>query len=183
VDGRPPGRFVAEEIAGPFGADLAFGLDATAQARCAELEFDAPDWPERNAGEPGSVKARAVGNPAGARDLAVVNGPRWRSATVPAVNLHATAVGVARFYDELMRRPVGAVMATGQFTGVDRFIGNPVTWGLGVQLESDGTWGMGGLGGNAGWADPDRGLAVAYVTRRLGDFTTVDRIEEALGDF
>jgi hypothetical protein len=39
---------------------------------------------------------------------------------------------------------------------------------------------MGGLGGNAGWADPGRGLAIAYVTRRLGDFTTVDRVEGAL---
>ncbi|MEV6634288.1 serine hydrolase domain-containing protein [Actinoplanes sp. NPDC051470] len=181
VDGRSPARFVAEEIAGPFGADLAFGLGPADRARCAELEFDAPDWPERNAGEPGSVKERAVGNPAGARDLAVVNGELWRSATVPAVNMHATALGVARFYDELMRRPVGAMMATGQFTGVDRFIGgDPLTWGLGVQLEADGTWGMGGLGGNAGWADPGRGLAVAYVTRRLGDFATVDRIEAAL---
>ncbi|GLY99344.1 serine hydrolase [Actinoplanes sp. NBRC 103695] len=183
VDGRSPGRFVAEEIAEPFRADLHFGLDAAGQARCAELEFDAPDWPRRNTGEPGSVKARAVENPAGARDLAVVNSALWRSATVPAVNLHATALGIARFYDELMRRPVGAMIATGQFTGVDQFIGgDPVTWGLGVQLEADGTWGMGGLGGNAGWADPGRGQAIAYVTRRLGDFSTVDRIEEALAD-
>jgi CubicO group peptidase (beta-lactamase class C family) len=181
VDGRAPARFVAEEIAGPFRADLGFGLAAADQARCAELEFDAPDWPQRNTGEPGSVKARAVENPAGARDLAVVNSEQWRASTVPAVNLHATALGVARFYDDLMRRPVGAMMATGQFTGVDRFIGGePLTWGLGVQLEADGTWGMGGLGGNAGWADPGRGQAIAYVTRRLGDFATVDRIEEAL---
>jgi CubicO group peptidase (beta-lactamase class C family) len=53
-------------------------------------------------------------------------------------------------------------------------------WGLGVQLEPDGSWGMGGLGGNAAWADPARGLAIAYVTRRLGDFATVDRIDDAL---
>jgi CubicO group peptidase (beta-lactamase class C family) len=109
-----------------------------------------------------------------------VNSPLWRAASIPAVNLHATAVGIARFYDELMRRPVGATMATAQFEGFDHFIGDTVVWGLGVQLEPDGSWGMGGLGGNAGWADPARGLAIAYVTRRLGDFSTVDRIEAAL---
>lgn len=67
-----------------------------------------------------------------------------------------------------------------QFEGVDRFIGSNTIWGLGVQFEPDGTWGMGGLGGNAGWADPVRGQAIAYVTRRLGDYAAVDRIETAL---
>jgi hypothetical protein len=71
-------------------------------------------------------------------------------------------------------------MAAPQFAGVDRFIGAHVVWGLGVQIEPDGSWGMGGLGGNAAWADPARGRAVGYVTRRLGDFAAVDRIEAAL---
>lgn len=180
VDGRAPARFVAEEIAGPFGADLAFGLGAGDIARCADLEFDAPDWPARNTGAPGSVRERAVRNPAGARDPAVVNSDLWRAATVPAVNLHATAAGIARFYVGLMSRPVGATMATAQFAGFDGFIGGHTVWGLGVQIEPDGSWGMGGLGGNAGWADPARGQAIAYVTRRLGDFAAVERIEAAL---
>jgi CubicO group peptidase (beta-lactamase class C family) len=180
VDGRSPARFVVEEIARPFGADLGFGLSRADIARCAELEYDSPDWPARMLGEPGSVHARAVQNPAGARDVAVVNGDLWRSASVPAVNLHATAMGIARFYAELMRRPVGATMATTQFVGVDRFIGSRTVWALGVQVEPDSSWGMGGLGGNAGWADPRRDRAIAYVTRRLGDFTAVDRIEAAL---
>ena len=110
----------------------------------------------------------------------MVNSDLWRSASVPAVNLHATAMAIARFYQELMTRPIGATMATAQFEGVDLFIGSQTVWGLGVQLEPDGSWGMGGLGGNAGWADPGRGQAIAYVTRQLGDFAAVDRIETAL---
>ena len=180
VDGRPPAEFVAEEIAGPFGADFGFGLGPADIARCAELEYESPDWPDRQRGKPGSVRARAVQNPAGARDLAVVNSDRWRAASVPAVNLHSTAIALARFYAELLTRPIGAVMATPQFTGDDLFIGQPTVWGLGVQFEPDGTWGMGGLGGNAAWADPSRGHAIAYVTRRLGDFAAVDRIDNAL---
>ncbi|MFD0519035.1 serine hydrolase [Paractinoplanes durhamensis] len=132
-------------------------------------------------GIPDSVHARAVSNPPGARDLAVVNSPLWRRAAVPAVNIHATATGIARFYAAILdgRLPD---LAIPQYTGADLFLESEVTWGLGVQIEPDGTWGQGGLGGNAGWADPARELAIAYVTRRLGDFTTVDRIEQALGE-
>jgi CubicO group peptidase (beta-lactamase class C family) len=179
VDGRPPAQFVAEEIAVPLNLDLAFALSPKDQLRCAELEFDSPDWPARMLGTPASVHARAVSNPPGARDLAVVNSPLWRSAAVPAVNVHATSTAIARFYAAVMdgRLPT---LAIPQYTGPDLFIEQEVTWALGVQIEPDQTWGQGGLGGNAGWADPARSLSIAYVTRRLGDFTTTDRIESAL---
>jgi CubicO group peptidase (beta-lactamase class C family) len=175
VDGRTPAVFVAEEIPYDFG----FALSDADIARCAELEYDSPDWPERMLGAPDSVHAQAVANPAGARDLAVVNSDLWRRAAVPAVNLHATASAIAQFYAALLdgRLPD---LAVPQYTGMDLFLESEVTWGLGVQFEADGTWGHGGLGGNAGWADPVHGLAIGYVTRRLGDFTAVDRIEAAL---
>ena len=174
VDGRPAAKFVAEEIAEPYGLDLGFGLsDFT---RCADLEYDTPDWPDRMAGEPDSVRSRAVANPGGARDVRILNSPLWRSASIPAVNLHATATAIARFY----ALPQVAALAQPQFTGVDQFIGRSVVWGLGVQIEPDGTWGQGGLGGNAGWFDPARRLAIGYVTRRLGDFAVVDRVDAAI---
>lgn len=174
VDGRPPARFVAEEIARPLGLDFGFAL--ADHSRCAELEYETPDWPERMLGEPGSIHALAVSNPTGARDLTVVNGELWRSAAVPAVNLHATATSIARFYGT----PSAAALAVPQFEGVDRFLDSNVVWGFGVQIEPDGSWSMGGLGGNCGWFDPGRGFAVGYVTRRLGDFAAVDRIDAAL---
>jgi CubicO group peptidase (beta-lactamase class C family) len=174
VDGRSPASAVAS-----MGFDFGFALSDADIARCADLEYDAPDWPARMLGEPGSVHARAVSNPAGARDLAVVNSDLWRRAAVPAVNLHATSTGIAQFYAAVLDGRLPA-MAEPQYTGMDLFLEQEVTWGLGVQIEADGTWGMGGLGGNAGWADPANGLAIGYVTRRLGDFTVVDRIEAAL---
>jgi CubicO group peptidase (beta-lactamase class C family) len=193
VDGRMPGQFVAEEIAGPWGLDFGFGLGLTDIARCAELEYDRADWPVRSVGIPGSVRARAVQNPHGTRDLAVVNSDAWRSAQVPAVNLHSTATAIARMYagllaggildgHRLLTPSLVESMVSAQYTGEDLFIERPVVWGLSVQLEADGTWGVGGLGGNAGWADPATGHAVAYVTRRLGDFEQVDAIEAALRD-
>jgi CubicO group peptidase (beta-lactamase class C family) len=189
VDGRPPHRFVAEEIAVPWRLALGFGSDEP--ARCAELEFDRPDRPDELLGEPGSVHARAIANPPGSRDLAVLNSDLWRRAVIPAVNLHATADSLARFYAGLLaggvldgHRLLGEALVTdltkGHFTGPDLFIGHDTTWGLGVQLEPDGTWGMGGLGGNAAWADPATGHAIAYVTRRIGDFDRVGAIDSAL---
>ena len=191
VDGRSPGRFVAEEIAGPWRLDLGFGLDAAARDRCAELEYDRSDWPARMLGTAGSLHERALCNPAGALELATVNGAAWRSAEVPAVNLHTTATGVARMYAGLLaggtldgRRlldPALAAAATSaQHTGPDLVLERPVGWGFGVQVDEDGTWGMGGLGGNAGWADPATGHAIGYVTRRLGDSERAAAVDAAL---
>jgi CubicO group peptidase (beta-lactamase class C family) len=61
-----------------------------------------------------------------------------------------------------------------------RSSGGWIVWGLGVQIEPDDSWGTGGFGGNCGWADPAAGLTIGYVTRRLGDFAAVDRIDAAL---
>ncbi|AGL13683.1 serine hydrolase [Actinoplanes sp. N902-109] len=191
VTGRAPAEFVATEIAQPWRLDFGFALGPADLGRCAELEFDGPQRPAQLVGEPGSVHARAVSNPPGTRDLSVLNSDLWRTAAVPAVNLHATAKAVARCYAGLLaggeldgRRLLSSALVgeltAAQFRGFDHFIGRETTWGLGVQLEPDGTWGMGGLGGSAGWADPARGHAIGYVTRRLGDFARVDAIDAAI---
>jgi CubicO group peptidase (beta-lactamase class C family) len=54
-----------------------------------------------------------------------------------------------------------------------------VTWGLGFGLL-DGGFGMGGIGGSLGWADPGRGVALAYVTTRMGGFDRAEALERAL---
>jgi CubicO group peptidase (beta-lactamase class C family) len=179
VDGRPPAQFVADEIATPLNLDLAFALPTHDLLRCADLEFETPDWPTKAQGKPGSVRARAGSNPPGARDLAIVNSPLWRQSAVPATNIHATARAIAGFYAAVLdgRLPP---LAIPQYTGQDLFIEQQVTWGLGVHIDPTGAWGHGGLGGNLAWADPTRQTVIAYVTRRLGDFTTADQIEAAL---
>src|SRR6185437_10983370 len=98
---------------------------------------------------PGSVHARAVSNPPGARDLAVVNSPLWRQSAIPSTNFHATSRAIAGFYAAIVDGRLPA-LAVPQYTGQDLFIGQTVTWGLGVQIDHD-TWGHGGLGGNLGW--------------------------------
>ncbi|MFG1949884.1 serine hydrolase domain-containing protein [Micromonospora sp. NPDC048830] len=191
VDGRPVGRFLADEIAGPWRLDLGFGLGPADRRRCADLSYGDPGWPARALGEPGSLRARALGNPAGGLDVAVLNGPVWRSAEVPAVNLHATAAGLARLYAGLLAggtldgvrlfSPELVAEATRvQYDGPDVVLDRRACWTLGMQWEPDGSWGMGGIGGSSAWADPARGYTVAYATARLADHDRVDELVEAL---
>ena len=123
-------------------------------------------------------------------DLATVNGEAWRRAEIPAVNGHGTAEAVARFYAGLLAggeldgvRLVSpetvAAMSAVQLTGPDVLLEDDVTWGLGVRVDHDG-FGMGGLGGSLGLADPALGLAEAYVTRRMGDHARAEAMDAAV---
>ena len=58
-------------------------------------------------------------------------------------------------------------------------IRSKVTWGLGVWVDYDG-FGMGGLGGSLGMADPALGLAEAYVTRHLAGHDRAGAMDAAL---
>jgi CubicO group peptidase (beta-lactamase class C family) len=129
-------------------------------------------------------------NPAGCRDLDVLNGPLWRETEVPAVNLHATAPAIARFYaglltggtldgHRLLSPEMTAELVRVQHSGPDLLLERDVEWSLGMQVDPDGTWGMGGIGGSVGYADPALDYAFAYATRHLADFDRVDVLAEA----
>jgi CubicO group peptidase (beta-lactamase class C family) len=183
ADGRTLGRFWREEVAGPWALDFHVGLGAAELARAIDLEG------ELGPGE-GDVRRLALTNPPGLLDLAVVNGEPWRAAEIPAVNGHGTAAAVARFYAGLLGggeldgvRLVApgtvAAMTRGELTARDVVLGDEVTWGLGVWVDRDG-FGMGGLGGSLGMADPALGLAEAYVTRHLAGHDRADSMDAAL---
>jgi CubicO group peptidase (beta-lactamase class C family) len=184
VDGRTLGTFWREEVARPWRLDFHVGLRDGELARVAGLTGEFPAF----AG--GELYERALGNPPGARDLAVVNGEAWRRAEIPAVNGHGTAAAVARFFEglraggelegvRLVAPETVAAMRAGELRAHDAVIGDEMCWGLGVWVDSDG-WGMGGTGGSLGMTDPALGLAEAYVTRRLGTHDRADLMDAAL---
>ncbi|MBX9396162.1 beta-lactamase family protein [Streptomyces sp. TRM72054] len=185
VDGRMPGRFLADEVADPWDLNLALGLDASMQQRAAELEYGDPQWTHRLSGPPGSLRYRAVTNPEGWLTLPVLNSPVWRAAQVPAGNIHLSAMACARLYAgllaggtldgvRLLSADLVAQLSRVHAQGPDLLLGRSVRWGLGVQIEPErGEWGMGGISGSYAFTRPGLGYSFAFLTRRLDDYRRV----------
>jgi CubicO group peptidase (beta-lactamase class C family) len=197
ADGRTLGAFWREEVAGPWRLDVQIGLTGVELARAVDLEGELPS------AEGGGLYELALGNPPGARDLAVVNGEAWRRAEVPAINAHGTARGVARFFEgvraggtldgvRLASPATAAAMHAGELRARDELLEEEICWGLGVWVEPErsgderearGRWfGMGGIGGSLGMADPELGIAEAYVTRHMAGHDRAEAMDAALRD-
>jgi CubicO group peptidase (beta-lactamase class C family) len=176
VDGRTLGRFLRDEVTGPLGLDFTIGLTDAEQARAVDLAgFDR--LPDKG--------GRALSNPPGARDPAVVNSRAWRAAEIPAVNGHGTARAIAGFYAALLTGGVlsSAVLAeatTAQCSGPDRVMGDDTAWGLGFGIDPADGYGMGGTGGSLGWASTAGGYAYAFVTAAMGTHDRSTAVENAL---
>jgi CubicO group peptidase (beta-lactamase class C family) len=188
IDGRLPGAWLREEVAGPLGADLAWGLGSQDQSRCAEIcwEIDVDrgiEWlMSQVATDEQRMVALGYANPPGYSGIGVVNTGNWRAAHVPSANLHATARGVARVYEALagggsvdgvtvLDSDVLAEATTAQSEGWCPALERDVSFGLGFQPSrpdrpfgpNQGSFGHFGTGGAVGFADPAAGLAFGYV--------------------
>jgi CubicO group peptidase (beta-lactamase class C family) len=122
----------------------------------------------------------------------VANTAAWRSAEIPAANGHGTARGLATVYAVVagggehdgvrLLSPEGVErIREGQGRGVDLLLGAgmagvPMEFALGVVLSGpEGQYGPNpravghdGYGGSFGMADPEAGLAVAWVMNKMG---------------
>jgi CubicO group peptidase (beta-lactamase class C family) len=188
VDGRLPGTWLREEIAGPLGADLAWGLDPTQQARCAEVVWETDvtggiDWLVSSAAtDEQRMVALGYANPPGYSSIGVVNTAEWRATQVPSTNLHATARGVARLYSALaaggtidgvtvLDADVLVEATAPQSEGWCPVLEREATFGLGFQPTrpdrpfgpNEGSFGHFGTGGAVGFADPEARVAFGYV--------------------
>jgi CubicO group peptidase (beta-lactamase class C family) len=184
VDGRGLGTFLREEVCEPLGLEFHVGLRPAELRRAVELTGLGEDFDRRSAAGRPELYDRAIGNPPGARDPAVVNGARWRAAEIPAINGHGTARGVAGLYAALLG---GRILSpallreatTPQCRGIDAVFGHDTAWGLGFAVDGD-DFGIGGLGGSYGGASPGGGYAFAFVTGTMGDDVPSVDLENAL---
>lgn len=173
--GAPSVAETLREIATEAGWDLHFGVPEHELGRVADLDYLDPDWPEQ-----GNAKAFAV--PEGTRDIEILNSDRWRRASFPAIGLHASAAGLAKFYWQLTQpdgpvfNAIGAELLhdyiTVQASGPDLLLKRDVDWTLGFQID-EGDITMGGAGGSAGWYDPELHYSLGFVTRGLADHERV----------
>jgi CubicO group peptidase (beta-lactamase class C family) len=185
VSGKPLKQFVAEEIAGPMGADLQIGARAEDWDRIADVVPPPPLPFDLAAADPASPMVRTFTGPVA--DAAAANTAAWRQADMGATNGH----GHARSVVQIMR-----VMSLGgeaggvrllssetidlvfdqQSDGVDLVLGIPLRFGIGYALPKQETvpyipdgkicfWG--GWGGSLIIMDLDRRLTIGYTMNRM----------------
>ncbi len=182
VSGKTLKQFVAEEIAGPLGADFQIGAAEEDWGRIADV-VPPPPMPFDLA--PGSPAYKTFTGPAG--DARFANTPAWRRADIGAVNGHGNARSVARILSAVSRGgEVDGVRLLGRKTidlifdeqanGVDLVLGIPLRWGMGFalpQLDSV-PWipdkeicFWGGWGGSMIIMDVGRRMTISYVMNRM----------------
>lgn len=180
VTGEEPRDYVRASIAEPIGADLWLGVPDHREADVADI---VPPLPDRTPATLGEIAARTVVNPV--PDPDAPNQRAWRKSQLPAVNVHATADGLARVYAALanggmldgvaLLSPVGVERLRRSRGGTrDEMLGER-TWAGGVALNTTGIYGPNssafghsGWGGSFGAADPEGGLGIGFVVNRMG---------------
>lgn len=206
ITGRPIGEWIADEIAGPVGADLWVGLPTAVRGRAGRVaQVEAPadtgalrTRPKRAVSEayadPRSLTRRAF---ATITPMPDENDPAYRAAALPASNGIATADGLARFYASLIGEVDGGVRlftpetlelaGTERSAGPDRVLVIHTRFGLGYMLHgsaspllSPTSFGHPGRGGALGFADPGSGIALGYVTNGFRKSVTADPRAQAL---
>ncbi len=198
VDGRTLGTALREDIAQPFDLDLWIGLPDAEHGRCADLQRPPafPDFGEINV--PTKAAFLEPWSSPGGRGQA-----EWRRAEIPSANGHATAPALARLMGalaqggwldgEMILSPaLIAEMSRERISGQDLVLPFVMSWGAGVMRNAalhpwgpgDETFGHSGWGGSCAFADPQTGLAGAYVMNKqsahlLGDPRAKRLIEAA----
>lgn len=195
VTGRSLGRFFAEAVAGPLGADAWIGLPESEDFRVCEMIAAPAGTPQPLPRHPAARAALA--NPP--IDADAPNQRWWRAAEIPSVNAQTNARALATIYGMLAcggeaagRRylsPETIAEATRtRVHGTDLVLGIPMRWAAGF-ARNDGAiygpnrsaFGHSGWGGSFGCADGDARLSMGYAMNRMyanlrGDPRTLDLV-------
>ncbi|MGH6997244.1 MAG: serine hydrolase domain-containing protein [Phenylobacterium sp.] len=198
VDGRTMGTALREDLAGPFGLDLWIGLPDAEHDRAADLQRPSglPNFGEIN----DATKAAFLtpwSSPAGRGQA------EWRRIEIPSANGHATAPALARLMgalandgwldgESILSPALIAEASRERIHGQDLVLPFVMSWGAGfmrncaVKVWGPGeqTFGHSGWGGSCAFADPQTGLAGAYVMNKqstdlIGDARAKRLIEAA----
>ena len=187
---RTLGRFLAEELARPLALDLHIGLPmAAAEERLATIDFSLPRELLRAARvlpgrvvlallDPRSLVRRAYRLPRTARRDRAGRVRELLSVEAPGYGGAATVSDLAAVYAVFAAGGGGLGLAPATIAALeaaphpapDRVLGVPVPFSLGFLRPSESfrfgsdnrAYGMPGLGGSIGYADPSAGIGFAY---------------------
>jgi CubicO group peptidase (beta-lactamase class C family) len=185
ITGSSLKQFVADEIAGPLGADFQIGAAESDWGRIADVIPPPPLPFDMAALGPDSLVVKTFTGPTvGAADA---NTPGWRQADIGAANGHGNARSVARILSVISRGgEVDGVRLLSpetielifreQSNGVDQALGVPIRFGIGYGLPVPETipylpdekicfWG--GWGGSLIVMDLGRKLTIAYMMNKM----------------
>lgn len=185
ISGRSIGTYLQETFARPMGLELFIGLPPHLSDRV-QLLFDAPANPALGraladaAMNPRSLTHSAFANPP--IDTEIFNDPAVWSMELPGANGIGSARSLAALYSTAVDGPVRQISAK----TVDDFrrecvfgddlvlTEQPTRFGAGFMLPcprdpmlSLNSFGHNGRGGSLAFADPESGIAFAYVGNRL----------------
>lgn len=186
LTGKTLKTFVAQEIAGPLGADFQIGAIEADWGRIAPVTPPPPLPFDLASLDPGSPVYKTFTGPVA--DAAAANTPAWRRAELGALNGHGNARSVARILRVLaLGGEAGGVRllspdAIGlifdeQSHGPDLVLGVPLRFGIGYALPETETvpyippgrtcfWG--GWGGSVILMDLDARTTISYMMNKMG---------------
>jgi CubicO group peptidase (beta-lactamase class C family) len=186
ITGKTLKQFVAEQIAGPLGADFQIGAVESDWPRISDVVPPPPLPFDLAALDPASPAVRTLTGPLVTAEEA--NTPAWRRADIGAANGHGNARSVARIMSVVARGgAVDRVRLLGpdtidlifdeQQNGIDLVLGVPLRLGIGYGLPQrellpwfpEGRicfWG--GWGGSMIVMDVDRRMTISYMMNKMG---------------
>ncbi|MGO4836548.1 serine hydrolase domain-containing protein, partial [Rhizobiaceae sp. 2RAB30] len=185
VDGRPIGKFFAEEVAIPLGLDFFIGVPESALGRCADYIVERKGTIlDRDALDPQSMLARSWEQVPKDTDF---NGRDWRMSEFPSGNGHGSARSVARFFAclaeggaidgvRILSDSAVKTMLTEQHNMVEVVMQRSYHQALGVLLNSppivwmgpnEAAFGHHGVGGSIGMGDRENRIAIGYLPSRM----------------
>lgn len=186
VDGRSLGRYFAEELARPLGADFHIGTDPVHFDRIAPLVPPPPLGFDMADLDQDSLLVKTTTCPL--LDYHRTADPQWRQAEIGAANGHGNARSIARLQSIvsgggvldgktwLSPSTIDAIFRE-QADGVDLAILTPLRFGIGYGLPHAQTapavpdgkvcW-WAGIGGSFVVNDLDRGITFAYAMNKMG---------------
>jgi CubicO group peptidase (beta-lactamase class C family) len=184
VSGKTLRTFIAEEIAGPLGADFTLGVPRSAYDRISNVIPPPPAQLDLSQLPPGHPALKTFGPIP--MDATVTRTDAWREAEIGAANGFGNARSVARIQSvitnggevdgvRLLSQPTIDRIFEVQSDGVDLVLFQPLRFGIGYGLPSAqesqlpdrriAYWG--GWGGSIILGDVDRGITFAYVMNRM----------------
>lgn len=204
VSGQPIREFLAENVCGPLGADYKIGVDEADLDRVADLVANPDAFSMASRVKPGNPLQRALNAMPKPLDTAAQNSTKFRTAGIPSFGGFGTARAMARIYAalanggeidgvRLLSAEALARATTDQWEDEDDgTTGQHIRMTMGFWKNPKGktifgpnpeAFGHSGMGGARALADPERNLALAYVTslpsEGLGTGARTEAIVEA----